>query len=341
MKNGAIIEVSGLTKKFKDFTAVDSISFDVKKGEIFGLLGPNGAGKSTTIRMLTTLTRPTGGEAKVCGYDIGSEAPKVRQHIGLVAEKIILYDRLTAIENLRLFGKLQHWTTEAIEKRADELLKLVSMDEWKDRLAGTYSTGMKQRVNIARALLNEPDVLFLDEPTLGLDPQTTRTIREFILDLKKRGITIVLTTHIMNEAEMLCDRVGIIDQGKIVALDTTDNLKKIISKEEGKVLELAVANLKNEMVEGIEKLEHVMSVSHLSATEIRIHAGHESIDEIVDVVRKHDGKILNIGAIEPTLEDVFLHLTGREMRDEASEKIKTPHSGPGSHFRAHSTSRTR
>ena len=181
----SIIEVNELTRKFNNLVAVDRISFKVEKGEIFGLLGPNGAGKSTTIRMLCTLLRPTSGKAKVAGFEIVKEAGKVREHIGLVAEKIILYDRLTARENLKFFGQLNHIPAKIISERTKKLLELVKMEKWANALAGTFSTGMKQRINLARALLNMPEILFLDEPTLGLDPQTTRTIRDFIKELNK------------------------------------------------------------------------------------------------------------------------------------------------------------
>lgn len=221
-----IVEVQNLTKKFKKFTAVDQVSFEIKKGEIFGFLGPNGAGKSTTIRMLTTLLRPTAGKASIAGHDIVSDQDEVRKHIGLVAEKIILYDHLTARENLQFFGQLYHLSKDEINKRSEGWLNKLKMDSWLDIQTGTFSTGMKQRINIVRALLTEPDILFLDEPTLGLDPQTTNLIREFIRELNDHGVTVLLTTHDMIEAEALCDRVAIIDHGKIAALDTVANLKK-------------------------------------------------------------------------------------------------------------------
>lgn len=234
---GKIIEVENLTKKFKKFTAVDNISFDIKKSEIFGFLGPNGAGKSTTIRMLTTLLRPTSGKAKVAGFDIIKKQDEVRKHIGLVAEKIILYDRLTARENLNFFGQLFHLSKKEIEKRVQKWIDKLHMTEWFDSQVGTFSTGMKQRINIVRALLTKPDILFLDEPTLGLDPQTTYLIREFIRELNIQGITVLLTTHDMLEAEDLSDRIAIIDHGKIVALDTVENLKKCVKNKSNPTLE--------------------------------------------------------------------------------------------------------
>lgn len=255
------IEVDQLMRKFKKLVAVDRISFMVKKGEIFGLLGPNGAGKSTVIRMLCTLLRPTSGEARVAGFEIVKEAGKVREHIGLVAEKIILYDRLTARENLKFFGRLNHIPAKIISERTKKLLELVKMEKWADTLAGTFSSGMKQRINLARALLNMPDILFLDEPTLGLDPQTTRAIRDFIKEMNKEGITIILTTHIMQEADILCDRIGIIDQGKIVALDTPQKLKSVISEQGKTVFDLNISNPSPQIISQIKQLGAVSSVS--------------------------------------------------------------------------------
>jgi ABC-2 type transport system ATP-binding protein len=229
-KNKDIIEVKNLVKSFNGFQAVDDISFNVKKGEVFGFLGPNGAGKSTTIRMLSTLLRPTSGSAKVSGFDIVTEQAKVREHIGLVAEKIILYDRLTAMENLLFFANLYHMPKQEAKEQATKWLKALEMDKWANKLAGSFSTGMKQRVNIARALLTAPEVMFLDEPTLGLDPQTSRSIRNFIKDLHDHDVTVILTTHIMPEAEELADKVAIIDRGKIIACNTPANLKASLNK---------------------------------------------------------------------------------------------------------------
>ncbi len=218
--------MEGLTKRFGDFTAVDHISFEIEKGEISGFLGPNGAGKSTTIRMLCTLLQPTEGSATVAGFDIIREPAKVREHIGLVAEKLILYDQLTAEENLSLFGRLNNVPDEQIRQEIDKWLGRLQMEAWRKHQVGTFSTGMKQRINVARALLHHPDVLFLDEPTLGLDPQTTTAIHEFILELAQEGITIVLTTHDMNEAESLCQRIAIIDRAKVVALGYHEEFKE-------------------------------------------------------------------------------------------------------------------
>jgi ABC-2 type transport system ATP-binding protein len=333
MESEAMIEVKNLTKKFGDFTAVDNISFDVKKSEVFGLLGPNGAGKTTTIRMLSTLSRPTEGTATIGGYDIVKKDSKVRQLIGLVSEKMIMYDRLTAEENLRFFGKLYSIPKSTLNERIDELLKLVQLAKWKDQKVGTFSTGMKQRMNVVRALLNMPKVLFLDEPTLGLDPQSTVEVREFIKKINKENeTTIILTTHMMNEADILCDRIGIIDHGKIAALDTPTNLKNSISGANTTILILEIANLTAELIAIVRDLKCVETISQENSSHIKIHAhGDDAFDSIIDAIRAKKGNIVSMQNIQPTLEDVFLHITGRAIRDKADQKIQMPNHG---HFRA-------
>lgn len=219
------IETQGLTKRFGTFTAVDKIDLNVRKGEIYGFLGPNGAGKSTTIRMLCTLLMPTSGTARVDGYDVIHNANEVRKRIGLVSEKLIMYPRLTALENLMFFGRLYGMERNVLRKKSEELLEIVKLTPFKDKLVGGYSSGMRQRVNVIRAVLHDPDILFLDEPTTALDPQSTRFVRDLVKELRDRGHTIVLTTHLMEEADELSDRVCIIDKGKVMAVDTPQALK--------------------------------------------------------------------------------------------------------------------
>jgi ABC-2 type transport system ATP-binding protein len=318
-----MIEVQDLTKKFNGFTAVDHVTFDVKESEVFGLLGPNGAGKTTIIRMLSTLSRPTAGTAKIGGYDIVKRDNKVRQLIGLVSEKMIMYDRLTAKENLRFFGKLYNIPKSTLNQRIDELLELVQLGKWKNSKVGTFSTGMRQRMNVIRALLNMPKVLFLDEPTLGLDPQSTVEVREFIKKINRENkTTIILTTHMMNEADRLCDRIGIIDHGKIVTLDTSTNLKKLVSGDDATVMKMEIPNLTKKLVTSIQALDCVKSVSQENSSHLKIHAtGDEAFDTIIDAVRAAKARINSVENLQPTLEDVFLHITGRKMRDKADNKI--------------------
>lgn len=326
------IEVQGLTKKFGDFTAVDNISFNVNDKEIFGFLGPNGAGKSTTIRMLCTLARPTAGDAKVNGYDLLKQPDQVRASIGLVAEKMIMYEQLTAAENLRFFGNLYQMPKQKIDTRIDELLKLVNMTEWKNTQIMKFSTGMRQRINVIRALLTEPKVIFMDEPTLGLDPQTTLSIRDLIRDINKNGTTVILTTHAMLEAEVLSDRIAIIDHGKIVALDTPANLKKLIKDADMTVFSVRIPNLTPSLVGKIKGLDCVAAIDQPDAYDLKISArGAEGFDRIIDTIRHDGGNIAMINTKEPSLEDVFLSVTGKAMRDEANEKPKAVRHGP---FRA-------
>ena len=220
------IETHGLTKRFNNFTAVDHVDLSVRRGEIYGFLGPNGAGKTTAIRMLCTLLTPSYGSATVDGYDVVEQANDVRKRIGLVSEKLIMYPRLTALENLMFFGRLYGIDRKTLRKKAEDLLDMVKLDPFKDKLVGGFSSGMRQRVNVIRAILHDPDILFMDEPTTALDPQSTRFVRDLVKELKQQGHTIVLTTHIMEEADELSDRVCIIDHGKVMAVDTPHALKE-------------------------------------------------------------------------------------------------------------------
>ncbi len=308
---------------FGDFKAVDDISFEIKQGEIFGLLGPNGAGKSTTIRMLATLTRPTSGLATIGGFDLTKQDTEVRKLIGIVSEKMIMYNRLTARENLWFFGNLFGMPRKELNDRIDELLELVQLTKWAKAQVGTFSTGMKQKMNIIRALLNMPQVLFLDEPTLGLDPQSTVEIREFVKKLnREHNTTILITTHMMGEADLLCDRIGIIDHGKIVALDTSTNLKNTISGANTTILTLEISNLTPDLLATVRKLECVETVSQENSSHLKIHAhGSGAFDSIIDTIRAEKANIVSMQNIQPTLEDVFLHITGREVRETADQKI--------------------
>lgn len=317
-----MIKVRNLTKNFNGFTAVDHVSFDVKRGEVFGLLGPNGAGKTTTMRMLSTLTRPTEGTVTIGNYDVVKNDDEVRKLVGMVSEKMIMYDRLTAKENLWFFGRLYNIPKEVLNKRIDELLEMVQLNEWKNSKTGTFSTGMRQRMNVIRALLNMPQVLFLDEPTLGLDPQSSVEVKEFIRKINKENkTTIILTTHMMVDADMLCDRIGIMDHGKIVALDTSRNLKKLVSGADHNVLGLDITNLTTKVIASIQSLKCVNSVAQETSTHIKVHTnGKDAFDTIIDTIRAEKCKINSVEHLEPTLEDVFLHITGREVRDKADQK---------------------
>ena len=323
LENEPIIDVKNLTKSFNNFVAVDNISFDVKKGEVFGLLGPNGAGKSTTLRMLSTLARPTKGTATIGGYDIVKNDTEVRKLIGIVSEKMIMYNRLTARENLIFFGNLFNIPKDVLTKRIGDLLELVQLTKWKNAQVGTFSSGMRQRMNVIRALLNMPQVLFLDEPTLGLDPQSSVEIRDFIKKLNRENkTTIIITTHMMVEADLLCDRIGIMDHAKIVALDTSTNLKKLISGKDTTILNLEIANLTSELIETVRALKCADSVTQENSAHLKVIVhGDEAFDSVIDAIRAKNGKINSMENLQPTLEDVFLHITGHQVRDSADQKI--------------------
>jgi len=307
------IHVENLTKSFDGFVAVDGISFTIETGEIFGLLGPNGAGKTTTISMLATMQRPTSGTATVNGHDVVTGEDDVRKSIGIVFQDQSLDEELTAYENMDFHGRLYRIPGEVRRQRIGELLTLVGLDDRKDDLVKTYSGGMRRRLEIARGLLHEPKLRFLDEPTLGLDPQTRNHLWEYIARLNdEKGITIILTTHYMEEADRLCDRVAIIDRGTIIALGTTEYLKASIG---GDVVTIAspdpdaIADLLTEpWVSGIER--------HDGSVLIRLQDADRHIPGIVtDLVRNGIG-ITSLSVRKPTLEDVFLHYTGRTIREE-------------------------
>jgi len=218
--------IDNITKKFEDVTAVDGLSLTVEKGELFGFLGPNGSGKTTTINMLCGLLEPTTGSATICGYDIRKETNKVKELIGVSPQETAVYPALTGRENIELFANLHTMPKEQLRKNVDELLKKLSLQDQSKRRAGKYSGGMMRRINLAMALVHDPEIAFLDEPTVGMDPQSRQAVWDFIRELKTRNKTVLLTTHYMEEAEGLCDRIGIIDHGKLIALGTPQQLKR-------------------------------------------------------------------------------------------------------------------
>ena len=304
-----MITVRSLAKSFGPIEAVKDVSFDVRAGEVFGFLGPNGAGKTTTINMLCTLVKPSRGHAEVNGHDVVTETNAVRRSIGLVFQETTLDDYLTAEQNI-LFHALAYGVPKAVrEERSRELMTLMELWERRKARIRTYSGGMKRRLEIARGLVHLPRVLFLDEPTLGLDPQTRNRIWEYILDLRQREeLTIFLTTHYMDEAEN-CDRIAVIDRGQIVALDTPDNLKDQVG---GDMLTLRADDVEQAAVE-LRAAHSLEPEIRDGAITVRVPNGEEFLPKFV---RGFEGKIQSIGLRRPTLDDVFLHLTGREIRDE-------------------------
>ena len=325
-----IIETFGLTKRFDSFTAVNNVSFTVEEGEIFGFLGPNGAGKTTTIKMLTTLLHPTNGSASIAGYSIIENKNEVRKEIGVVFQDPALDTELTGRENLDYHARIYGISRMERDKRISDVLSLVDLEEKKDVLVKYYSGGMKRRLEIARGLMHHPKVLFLDEPTLGLDSQTRRAIWEYIREMNEtEGTTIFLTTHYMEEADILCDRIGIIDHGRILVVDKPASLKNTVGNDVIKVTsddnpKLYMILKDISWVENCEK--------HGDTIVIGVEKGDEKIPMVFDIARRNDIRITSINLHKPTLDDVFLHFTGRMIRDQESHNPSIPprfHRGGG------------
>ena len=313
------IKVENLTKQFNDFVAVDHISFRVKNGELFGLLGPNGAGKTTTINMLSTLLKPTSGYAEVAGVDVSKNKDGVRRNIGVVFQEPALDHQLTGKENLEFHAMMYGMDKEDRRKNMQEVLELVQLRDKANVLVETYSGGMKRRLEIARGFIHTPKVLFLDEPTLGLDAQTRRHIWDYIKRLNNEsGVTIILTTHYMEEADYLCDRVAIIDHGKIVALDTPTRLKDELG---GDVVSLEVEGRGEDLMNHLKDLKWIKTAKkHDGNLSLTMERGETKIPELVDAARKNGIKIISVNLRKPSLEDVFLYFTGKTIREEETSQ---------------------
>ena len=308
------IKVENLVKKFGNFRAVNGISFKVKKGEIFAFLGPNGAGKTTTVHILTTLLKPTEGKAEVAGLDVVREAKEVRKKIGIVFQDPSIDRDLTAYENMLIHGGVYGLSGAKLREKIEGLLKFVELWDFKDKLVKHFSGGMQRRLEIARSLLHEPEVLFLDEPTLGLDPQTRDHVWNYIETMREEhDMTIFLTTHYMEEAEKLADKIAIIDHGKIIAEGSCEKLKRMVGND---VIYIKVENCA-EWFKG----EFIRSCKVLQDGRIRIAVENtaEALPKIFELAKENGVKIIEATYHQPTLNDVFLHLTGREIRDEGGE----------------------
>jgi ABC-2 type transport system ATP-binding protein len=314
-----VIKAEGLTKVFnKSLVAVDHVDFSVKEGEIFGFLGPNGAGKTTTINMLITVLKPTEGRASVLGYDITKQANEVRKVIGVVPQEYTADEDLTGYENIILCADLYGIPREVSKKRALELLELVELTDFKDKRVETYSGGMRRRLELACGLVNRPKVLFLDEPTLGLDVQTRTATWNYIRRLKKEyGMTLFMTTHYLEEADALCDRIAIIDHGKIIVTGSPSELKDSLG---GDIITIAIKENADvaDIIRGVENVKEVKSEN--GAYLIKAEAGEVTTPLIIEALRKKGYTVAKLSLTEPTLNEVYLEYTGRAIRDTEESK---------------------
>ncbi len=311
-----ILEVKNLVKNYGDFQAVKGVSFEIAEGEIFSLLGPNGAGKTTTISMLSTLYTPTSGDATIGGHSISKDPMGVRNIIGVVPQDLALYEDLTAKENLIFWGQMYGLSGKSLASRVDEVLGQIGLtDKAKDRVK-TYSGGMKRRVNIGVGLLHKPRLLFMDEPTVGIDPQSRRAILDTVKDLNKQGMTVLYTTHYMEEAEELSDRVGIIDHGQLIAIGTQKELTKQVGETETLILHISENDDPEALAKAFRDIKEVLEANVVN-TEISVitPSAKDVLAAVVTKANERGIKIHSIDIREPNLEAVFLHLTGRALRD--------------------------
>ena len=317
------IKVDLLSKRFQKFKALDNISFQIEEGEIFGFLGPNGAGKSTTMMILTTLLKPTSGNASVQGFDVVSQAKKVRENIGFVQQEIGVDEYLTGRENLIFQSRISQMPKEKVQSRIDEVISLVELEEKQNEAAITYSGGMRKRLDIACGLLHRPKVLFLDEPTVGLDIQTRRKIWEYIRKIHKEfDMTLFVSTHYMEEADKLCDRVGIIDYGKIQVIDTPEIMKNAMGSD---MISFSLINgiaKQDELINRIKQIEFVNQVTRKQG-EIIIKSSQcsEVIPKIFQTTSEMNVEIDSLSLNKPTLDDVFISYTGHNLRDDTTQKL--------------------
>ena len=317
------IKVDSLSKHFQKFKAVDDISFQIEQGEIFGFLGPNGAGKSTTMMILTTLLKPTSGNASVQGFDVVTQAKKVRENIGFVQQEIGVDEYLTGKENLIFQSRISQMPKEQVQSRIDEVISLVELEEKQNEAAITYSGGMRKRLDIACGLIHRPKVLFLDEPTVGLDIQTRRKIWEYIRKIHKEfEMTLFVSTHYMEEADKLCDRVGIIDYGKIQVIDTPETMKNAMGSD---IISFSLIDgiaKQDELINRIQQIEFVNQVTRKQG-EVTIKSSQcsEVIPKIFQTTSEMNIEIDSLSLNKPTLDDVFISYTGHNLRDDTTQKL--------------------
>jgi ABC-2 type transport system ATP-binding protein len=322
-----ILEVDHLVKKYGDFEAVKGITFTVEEGEVFGLLGPNGAGKTQTISMLTSVIEPTSGTARIGGFDIRSQRDQAKKINGLVPQDLALYPTLSARANLNFFGRIYGLRGKDLKQRVDDVLRIVALTERADQAVEKYSGGMKRRVNIGAGLLHHPRLFFLDEPTVGVDPQSRNQIFESVQQLnRERGMSIVYTSHYMEEVETLCNRVAIVDHGQIIAIDTIKNLVALLG---GGVIQLGLNQVDEALLQDLSALSGVKQASLVpqavkaegeqapkgQVVKIECVNSQQALVSVVSYLGSHDLSITALETLEPNLESVFLHLTGKSLRD--------------------------
>ena len=314
------ISVENLSKIFdKKIVAIDDVNFKVKNGEIFGFLGPNGAGKTTTIKVLTTLLRPTKGKVNVAGFDVIKEPDAVRSSIGIVPQSLTLDDDLKGITNLLLSAKLYHVPDKLAKERAEQLLDMVNLKDAIDRKVETYSGGMRKRLELIVGLIHEPKILFLDEPTLGLDIQTRSVIWEYLKNLnKEKGLTIFITTHYLEEADYLCDRIGIIDKGKIMVVDSPSRLKDELG---GDIINIKINGEYSEIIESLKQLNHVKKIDIVDQNlRIKVEKGENVLPSILEFINSKGIVVTSVSLAKASLDQVFLKYTGKSLRDAESDK---------------------
>ncbi len=308
------IEVIDLRKSFGENHAVQGVSFQVCQGEIFSLLGPNGAGKTTTISMLSCLLRPNGGDARIMGYSIRSEQNGVKSVLGVVPQEIALYEDLTARENLTFWGKMYNLRGSKLKARVDEVLDVIGLRDRAGERVGKYSGGMKRRVNIGVALLHKPKVIYMDEPTVGIDPQSRRNILDSVVRLKDEGMTVLYTTHYMEEADELSDHIGIMDHGKLIACGTNEELVKLVGQQTR--IDLTLNARVEEVIADWQKIEGVSQVSaEDGVVTVLVNDSNLVLPHLFESASQLSARITSVDIREPNLEAVFLHLTGRALRD--------------------------
>lgn len=311
-----IIKIENLIKRYGNKLAVDNLSLDIEEGEIFGLLGPNGAGKSTTIKIITGLLGLNSGSVRIGGMDLSDKTSllKAKAIMGLVPQDLAVYSNMSALDNVLFFGKLYGLRGSELKKRAEEALEFAGLDDRRLEKTKKFSGGMKRRLNIACALVHQPKIIILDEPTVGIDPQSRNHILESVKELNRRGSTIIYTSHYMEEVEVLCHRVGIIDNGMLIALGTKHELKNMLSEDEKLLLKINTPSFN--VVDEVRKMRGVKSAAYRDdVLEIITPNGQQQLQDILFTLAKHDVRVKSFNIIEPDLESLFLSLTGKKLRD--------------------------